>query len=280
MPRRPRLQFPGAIYHVMARGNRKSSIFDDDIDRRKFLSVVRRAIVRYNVRCYAFCLMGNHYHLVLETPRGNLSDGMRYMNGVYSQASNRRHGRTGHVFEARFRSIVVQRESYLRTLSRYVVLNPVRAGLTQDPSAWRWSSYRATAGIEGPPSFLHMDWIDWAFEGRTRQEAQSEYRRFVNGAPTSSCTVDLQAMALGTPEFEAKVQQAAKEKDGQRALPRPVAAPQLHEVFGDRQHSQEERDQLIRSAHVTYGCSLAEISRFLGLHPGTASRALRRYENR
>src|SRR5262245_51693176 len=144
MSRRPRLQFPGAIYHVMSRGNRKLRIFDDDDERRVFMTTVDRAVWQYGVRVFAWCLMPNHYHLVLETPRGNLSDAMRHINGVYTQATNRLHQRTGHVFEGRFKSFVVQRESYLRRVARYVVLNPVRAHLVSDVADWTWSSYRAT----------------------------------------------------------------------------------------------------------------------------------------
>ena len=132
MARRPRIQFPGAIYHVMSRGNRKSPIFADDDDRHQFIARLAEATVRYGIRCYALCLMNNHYHIVCDSPRGNLSDPMRYLNGVYTQDSNRRHQRTGHVFEGRFRSIVVQRESYLRRVVRYVVVNPVRAGIVAD----------------------------------------------------------------------------------------------------------------------------------------------------
>lgn len=102
--------------------------------------------------------MPNHYHLVLDTPRGNLSDSMRHIYGVYTQTSNRLHQRTGHVFEGRFKSFVVQRESYLRPVVRYVVLNPVRARLVADVAAWRWSSYRATAPLETAPAT--SVWID------------------------------------------------------------------------------------------------------------------------
>jgi REP-associated tyrosine transposase len=113
----------------MSRGNRKGPIFDDVEDRRTFLDVLDQTVRRYDVRCYAFCLMDNHYHAALETPRGNLSDAMKYLNGVYTQSSNRRHVRTGHVFEGRFNSIVVGDQAYLRRLGRYIALNPVVVAL-------------------------------------------------------------------------------------------------------------------------------------------------------
>ncbi len=129
MARRPRLQFPGAVYHVMSRGNRKSAIFTTDDDRRRFMNVLGEVAQTYHVRVYAALLMDTHYHLILDTPRGNLSAMMRQLNGVYAQDNNRCYALTGHTFEARFHSIVVQRERYLRMVARYVVLNPVKAQL-------------------------------------------------------------------------------------------------------------------------------------------------------
>src|SRR5215210_8075808 len=193
MSRRPRLQYPGAVYHVMSRGNRKSVIFEDDVDRRRFLTIAELTASRYDLRIYGFCLMGNHYHLLLDTPRGNLSDAMRNLNGCYTQASNRRHTRTGHVFEGRFRSIVVERESYLRRVCRYIVRNPVRSGLAGDPAGWLWSSYRATAGLEPRPALLYLDWIDWAFGAHSRTEAQRQYRLYVNDPVTTKERLDTSA---------------------------------------------------------------------------------------
>jgi putative transposase len=154
MARRPRLQYPGAIYHAMSRGNRKLPIFEDDCDRECLLEILSYTAKRYGIRCYALCFMSNHYHLVFDTPRGNLSDAMRQVNGLYTQAYNRRHRVTGHLFQGRFRSIVVQGTLYLRRVARYVVLNPTRARLVASASDWRWSSHRATLGLDPVPSFL------------------------------------------------------------------------------------------------------------------------------
>src|SRR5262245_10943062 len=176
MARRPRVQFRGATYHVMSRGNRKRSIFRDDADRRLFLRVLEKTAERYEIRCYEYSLMGNHYHLVLDTPRGNLADAMRQLNGVFTQATNRRHKLTGHLFEGRYRSLVIEREGYLRRSCRYVALNAVRRGYVRGPAAWRWCSYRATAGLEPAPQFLRIEWVTWAFDSATLTEAQRRYR--------------------------------------------------------------------------------------------------------
>lgn len=141
MARPLRLEYPGAVYHVTSRGNRRELIYEDRKDQEGFLDVFANVCLRHDWRCFAYCLMGNHYHLVLETAKANLSRGMRQLNGVYSQRFNRRHRRVGHVFQGRYTARLVQKESYLIELVRYVSLNSVRAGLVDEPASWHWSSY-------------------------------------------------------------------------------------------------------------------------------------------
>ncbi len=154
MSRPIRIEFSGAFYHVTARGNRRESIFDDDIDREKFLEINGQVIEDFNWICHAYCLMTNHYHLVIETPDGNLSKGMRQLNGVFTQTSNHRHQRGGHLFQGRYKSILVDADAYLLELIRYVVLNPVRAVMVDHPRMWRWSSYNAMIGETPAPTWL------------------------------------------------------------------------------------------------------------------------------
>ena len=136
MARPLRLEFPGAVYHVTSRGNARAAIFLDDEDRPIFLGVLGAVVARFGWLCHAYCLMDNHYHLLLETPDPNLSRGMRQLNGVYTQRFNRRHGRVGHVLQGRFKAILVDRDGYLLELARYLVLNPVRAGRVKDPGRY------------------------------------------------------------------------------------------------------------------------------------------------
>lgn len=140
--------------------------------------MLSQTIERFNRRCHAYCLMINRYHLLLETPDGNFSKGMRQLNGVYTQYVNRTHGRVGHLFQGRFKAILVEKERYLLELARYVVLNPVRSGLAVKPEDWPWSSYRSSVGLEAVPSCLDTDWLLHAFSDQ-RQQAQAQYRRFV-----------------------------------------------------------------------------------------------------
>lgn len=176
MARPLRLEFAGALYHLTARGNARADIFADDEDRRVFLELLGKEISQQGWGCYAYCLMGNHYHLLIETPEPNLVAGMRRLNGVYTQAFNRRHGRVGHVFQGRYKSILVDRDSYGLELSRYIVLNPVRARMVKRVENWAWSSYRATVGEVAVPTWLDTDWVLGQLGGRSPVQA---YARFV-----------------------------------------------------------------------------------------------------
>lgn len=279
MPRRPRIQFPGAIYHVMSRGNRKNEIFDDDDDRRRFLTVLSQAVHRYMVKCLDFCLMSNHYHLVLETPRGNLSQAMRHINGVYAQASNRRHHRTGHVFEGRFRSIVIEPATYLRRTARYVALNPVRARYVGDVDAYPWSSYRATAGLGAAPPFLHVEWTRSAFGGKSLGESQERYRAYVSKESSRLAEFDLEALAFGRPEFVEAVREVSSMKHRELVLPlfsRVLVRPALPELFATVDGCRSVRNNVVYEAHVSHGYPLSEIARFLRVHPSTCSVIFRR----
>lgn len=159
MPRPLRIQYPGAVYHVMNRGGGRQAIFEDAADAKRFMELLEEVASPLGWRVFAYCLMTNHYHLVLQTEHPNLAQGMQAFSGRYTQAFNRRHARDGQLFRGRYHAILVERESYLIPVIRYVVLNPVLANLVQDPGAWRWSSYRATIGAAEPPSFLDVSWM-------------------------------------------------------------------------------------------------------------------------
>ena len=168
MARPLRIEYPGAVYHLTARGNARQPIFRDTADRHGFLRTLAHVVDRYSWRCHAYCLMTNHYHLLIETPQPTLARGMRQLNGVYTQAFNRRHGRSGHLFQGRYHAVVVEKEAHLLELCRYVVLNPVRVKSCRTAGAWRWSSYRATAGLTAAPGFLTVAWVLAQFGLRAR----------------------------------------------------------------------------------------------------------------
>ena len=281
MARPLRIEYPGAVYHVTSRGNARLPIFDSDKDRRSFLNILEEVVKRFNWFCHAFCLMDNHYHLLIETIDGNLSLGMRHLNGVYTQRFNRRNNRVGHIFQGRFKSILVERDSYLLALCRYVVLNPVRAGMVKTVGSYGWSSYRATSGLKKAPSLLSVDWILSQF-GKERKEAQREYRKFVSsGVGTASPWEDLKSQCiLGGRDFVERIKPALK--DTREVIEfskrdRLVDRPPLEEIFSSENwKTKSERNRLIYNVHFEFGYTLTEIAIHLGLHYSTVSRVINR----
>ena len=181
MPRQPRYEVAAGMYHVTSRGNRHCDVFLDSIDRNRFLSLLEDVVMRNRWRCFGYCLMTNHFHLVVETPEPNLGHGMHRLNGMYAQRFNQRWDYKGHLFEQRFRSREVLSEVHMAEAARYVVLNPVRAGICRAPERWPWSSYCATMGTAAAPAFLAAGDL-LAFFGHARDEAREAFEAFVRDA--------------------------------------------------------------------------------------------------
>jgi putative transposase len=178
MARPLRLEYENAIWHLTARGNEQRDIFRDDIDRERFITMLGQTVLRFGWRVLAWVLMSNHYHLVVQTPQPNVSRGMHWLNGRYAQWFNRRHDRHGHLFQGRFHGVLVEKEGYLLTVARYVVLNPVRAMMVETAADWRWSSYRQTAGFETPAPWLAAEDLLENFGGANAQGCD-QYVQFV-----------------------------------------------------------------------------------------------------
>jgi REP-associated tyrosine transposase len=275
MARPLRIEYDGALYHVTSRGNNRRAIFRDDKDRESFLNTLAQVTARFHWICHAYCLMSNHYHLVIETPDGNLSKGMRQLNGVYTQAFNKRHRRVGHIFQGRFKGILVQKDSHFLEVCRYVVLNPVRAKSIGHPRQWRWSSYRATAGIAETHRCLAVDEILSHF-GQRKASAQEKYREFVQaGIGSPSLWDDLKAQSLlGVEGFAEGLRHLVSEKQQIQEIPkgqRFVGRPSLEKLFSQTR-GKRSRDEVIAKAVTRYGYSQMELASFLGLHYSTISR--------
>jgi putative transposase len=181
VPRPPRPQEPNAISHITSRGNRGEEIFADSAEFARFLAILEQATARFHWQCVAYCLMTNHYHLVVRTPEPNTSQAMHHLNGSYARWYNRRHGYQGHLFQRRYHTAAIESDWHLVEACRYVVLNPVRAGVVRRPSEWAWSSYRATVGASPRPCSLALDEL-LEFFGRRRSQARAAFRAFVDDA--------------------------------------------------------------------------------------------------
>ena len=275
MTRPLRIEFCGALYHVTARGDRQEAIYEDDEDRRRFLAILGEIAEGWNWVCHAYCLMTNHYHLVLETPDGNLSKGMRQLNGVYTQASNRRHRRVGHLFQGRYKAILVDGDAYLLELARYVVLNPVRAGMVRNPGDWSWSSYRAMVGEAQKPRWLETDGLLAQFSPK-RALARRRYSQFVaEGVGRESIWTDLKGQIyLGDEGFvkqmQRKLEQPVQDVNITRAQRRPPA-PTLEAI----EVRYPERNLAMVAAYATGEYSYQQIAEHFGVHFTTVGRIVR-----
>ena len=285
MARPLRIEFPGAVYHVTSRGDRREDIFTDDEDRHGLLEVVAQALSRFDAEALAYCLMGNHYHFVLHTRQANLSLLMRQINGVYTQAFNRRHNKVGHLFQGRFKAILVDRDAYLLEVCRYVDLNPVRARMVRKPEAWAWSSYRAHVGQARTPDWLDTEGLHGYLLGHParssadRRRAADRYARLVASVPDAGLwdSALRQQIYLGDEAFVERMQALAEPRNStdddipkiQRRKSRSLA---------QWMQSSENREQAFYNAHTQSAMTMSAIARELGLSVSRVSRLIAKAE--
>jgi REP element-mobilizing transposase RayT len=280
MSRPLRLEFPGALYHITSRGNRMEPIYEDDEDRQQFLLLMDEVGNSYNWVCHAYCLMTNHYHLLIETPDANLSRGMRQLNGVYTQNFNRRHDRVGHVFQGRYKAILVEKQSYLLELARYIVLNPVRTQIVKSAYDWPWSSYRATAGLTASRDCLHTDWILAGF-GKRKQQAIDAYRQFITegkGQPSPWHELKSQVY-LGSETFIDKVLDHIDNNKELDEIPSSQRRPVVR-ALEDYQYSCSNRNIAIVEAYRSGGYTLKDIGQHFKLHYSTVSGIIKNHKSK
>jgi putative transposase len=276
MPRGRRLYVRNGIYHVMARGNRKQVIFEDARDRRRFTRILAEASARYQVPVLGECRMGTHYHAVAKTPRANISEFMAYLNGEYAKYSNRRYQRTGHVFGERFVPVLVDTGLYLRVVMTYVLQNPVKAGLVDAAAEWKWSSYRATAGLEVAPAYLCLDWLDSSFPASSRSESRAMFEQYVNSQSLEDAEAWLQHVVYGSEACKKDVRAHIGATLYMAAIPRAYRAlhrPPIENVLPFPLKKAERNTAMLR-AHIVHAYTIAEIARCVGLHPASVSRII------
>ena len=280
MARPLRVEFPGALYHLYARGNALQAIFLNDRDRIRWSSLLGDVCKRYNWVCYSYCQMTNHYHLMVETPDGNLSTGMRHLNGVYSQYFNHRHKRVGHLYQGRYSSPLIEKEAYLLELCRYIVLNPVRAQMVESAIEWPWSSYRETLSANHQAAWLDVDWLLSCF-GSSRPAAIEQYKEYVAAGENQPNPMKAikNEIYLGSDDFVDSVQQWIVDDGSLREIPaaqkRPVA-----KSLSFYQRENKDRNLAMAKAYLSGAYSMREIGEFFGVHAMTVGRAVRAYESK
>lgn len=268
MSRPLRLQVADGLYHVTARGNERRELYRDAVDRRRFLEILAETLERFRWCCLGYCLMSNHYHLLVRTLEPNLSRGMRDLNGVYAQCFNRRYGRDGHLFQGRYRALLIGSEEHLLACVAYIVRNPVQAGLCERPGDWAWSSHRAVLG-QCPPGLVALGELLSHFD-RDRVSARARYRELTEDERFEVAAVH-EGVIAGSEDF-ARQQLAGVERSPEipAAHLRPPR-PSLAQVLAGRHD-----DEALATAYG-YGYTMPAIAQHLELHPSTVSRRLSRH---
>jgi putative transposase len=271
MARPLRLEFAGALYHITSRGNERKAIYVDDTDFELFLTLLGKVCEQYNWVVHAYCLMTNHYHLLVETPDANLSKGMRQLNGTFTQAINRKHQRVGHLFQGRYKAILVDKDAYLLELSRYIVLNPIRANMVQALNDWPWSNWYAVMGLAASPSWLATDALLSLF-AKQRKTAREKYAAFVQQGKGEPVWDKLSnQIFLGNDDFVQSHLALLDEPDKLADIPkkqRRGAAQSLAEY----EQAADTRNQAIVAAYRSGGYTLKAIGSHFGLHYSRVSK--------
>ncbi len=288
MARPLRIEYAGAFYHITSRGNERKDIFKNERDFERFLTYLETAVQRYKAVIHVYCLMSNHYHLLLETHRGNLSQIIRHINGAYTTYYNTKWQRAGHLFQGRYKAILVEADEYAGELSRYIHLNPVRAGITDRPEGYRWSSYQYYIGKNRIPKWLTVDYI-LSYFGRETTAAQKKYSEFVNPLIDQEYNSPLKetvaSTILGGIEFVNEIKEKYLiGKNIDRNLPalRELTKTSIKEIIREVEGVLEKNEVLSKKAsiylcHRYSGRTLREIGRHFGIGESAVSQTSKRF---
>ncbi|MFH1896925.1 MAG: transposase [Candidatus Desantisbacteria bacterium] len=288
MGRPLRIEYAGAHYHVMSRGNEQKDVFRSQGDREQFLSYLESAVSRYGAVIHVYCLMSNHYHLLVETPSGNLSQIMKHINGAYTNYFNVKRKRAGHLFQGRYKAILIEANEYAQELSRYIHLNPVRAMIVSMPEEYQWSSYRDYIGQRKAPNWLKTEFISGYFDKRV-SDAQRKYRTFVENLIEQKYESPLKATIastiLGSDEFVKEITESyvdGKQLDRDLSAIRTLSSrpsidkimEAVNNVLGQNRLS---RKAVIYFSHKFSGAKLKEIGERFNMGESAVSQASRRF---
>ncbi len=278
MSRTLRIQYEGALYHVWSRGNTGQKTFICDYDRESFLAISRSVGTRYHWIIHAYCLMDTHYHLLIETQRANLSESMRQLNGIYTQQFNRTHERRGHLFQGRYKAMICDKDEYFLALARYIVQNPVRAGIVDDLTRYRWSNYSETTADTRKEDNLTVPDFTLSFFSHDREKAKRLYSSFVLSGKDENIWDKLRAgFIFGGDDFVRKVNETIEKEERSKeikTIERHPARESLSDLFSSFS-STEERNKLILTAHIRHGYKIIRIAEHLGIHYSTVSHIMK-----
>ena len=278
MTRPLRIEFEGAFYHIISRGNEKSNIYRDKNDRKNFIDILRALVKRFQWKIHTYCLMDNHYHLLLETPLPNLSAGMRQLNGIYTQRFNRKWNRVGHLYQGRFKSYIIDKDSYLLELCRYIVLNPLQDGKVKNIEDWEWSSYHTLGGFNSSRDVVFTDTI-WSYFSNKVNKAQKQFRDFIYAGIGKDDNIHSKARGgfiLGGEDFTKTLVQMLKTKklDEIKNEVRYPDRPEMDKIFNNK-----SRNEGIGIAINQWGYGLQEVGGYVNLHYSTISRIAKKNQN-
>ena len=272
MARPLRIEFDGAFYHVTSRGNARQNIYLDGSDYLLFLDTLTNVCKRYNWLIHAYCLMTNHYHLVVETPEGNLSLGMRQLNGVYTQRFNRKHGRVGHIFQGRFKSILVDSDSYYITLIRYVIQNPLRANMVKQVGDYSWSSYNSIIGKFQAADWLQVDSLLKRF-AQSKQQALLLFSAYIDEPSDDIWSNVKNQVFLGSEAFVQTYTESLESSKLTTEFPNSQMRSSA-EPLANYQEKYVNRNEAICQAYLSGAYTLAKLAEYFGLHYSTVSRII------
>ena len=268
MARPLRIEFPGAVYFITSIGNQNQNVFLDSEDAKSWIDVFERVCDRFGWKCYAFCLMGNRYMIVVETPEANLSKGMRQLNGIYTQSFNRRHESGGHLFQGRYKSVLVQKEKYLAGLVRYILFLPVLSGFAKHPQQFKWSSCKFLFGREECPG-----WLDNNFLKGLYSDLEKDFSE--HSPPGEDILKNIKKQIyLGDEEFIAEIQKHINKDMDLREIPRAQRAKPISEY----EKASGTKEQAIASSYLSGDYTLQQIADYFSLHYSTISRIVKEYE--
>ncbi len=268
MARPLRIEFPGAVYFITCNGNANQNVFLDSEDGKSWIEVFERVCTRFDWDCFAYCLMGNRYMIVVETPEANLSKGMRQLNGIYTQSFNRRHKSGGHLFQGRFKSILVQKNKYLADLIRYVLFLPVKSGFVKHPQQFKWSSCKYLFDREESPGWINNHYLKSLYNDLNHEFSE-------NNPPGDDILTNIKKQIfLGDDEFISELQKYVNKDKDLREIPKIQRAKPLSEYV----NSSESKEKAIAVAYLSGDYTLQQVADYFSLHYSTISRIVKEYE--